>query len=245
MKNDKIRLECHIHTKYSKDSRLNKYFILMMCKLKKINALAITDHNTIDGAIQFLPFLKRHNIQTIIGEEIMTNQGEIIGLFLKENIAPYQSIEETIKKIKEQNGIVYLPHPYDEKRIKTVLKPKYQEIYINDIDLIEIHNGRNVEKKYDEKQLEISKKLGIRKIIGSDAHTFFELGRNYVELSSIKKENFLKEIEKANFYQKKCLKIAHQVTKVVRLIKMIEMGDLVGIQRIITNKCKRNKQGII
>ena len=96
-----IKAEFHIHTRYSKDSILNKYFILIMCKIKGIKLLAITDHNEIKGALKYSKFLKKHNIDVIIGEEIMTNCGEIIGLFLTKRIEPNLSVEETINLIKE------------------------------------------------------------------------------------------------------------------------------------------------
>ena len=114
----KIRAEFHTHTRYSKDSILNKFFILLMCKIKKIKLIAITDHNEVKGAIKYQKFLNKFNIDVIVGEEVMTDSGEIIGLFLKEKIQPLQSVDQTIQQIKKQNGIIYLPHPYDEKDTK-------------------------------------------------------------------------------------------------------------------------------
>ena len=113
----------HIHTKYSHDSLL--CFIPLYIKLKicKIDCVAVTEHNNILGALKFKEFCKKNNlnISVIVGEEIMTESGEIIGLFLSRNIPKGLSAEDTIRQIREQDGIVYIPHPYDEKRNKTVL----------------------------------------------------------------------------------------------------------------------------
>ena len=239
----KIRAEFHIHTNYSNDSILNNFFILLMCKIKKIKLLAITDHNEIKGALKYKEFLKKFNIDVIIGEEIMTNSGEIIGLFLTKKILPMQSIEETISKIKEQNGIIYLPHPYDEKRSKTVLNEVSQNKYKNDIDFIEIHNGRNIKKEFSKKQEQISQELKIDSIIGSDAHTFFELGRNYIEIDYSNLEEFQKNIKSiiknAKFNKKKCINLSHKITKFVKLLKIIKKGDFNELYRIIFKRCRK------
>lgn len=243
MQMEKVKAEFHVHTRYSKDSILNKYFILIMCILKKIKIIAITDHNEIEGAIRYLPFFKKYNIDVIVGEEIMTKDGEIIGLFLKEKINPNLTANETIKKIKEQEGIVYVPHPYDEKRNKTVLKTQVIIDNSKNIDFIEIHNGRNIKKEYDIRQRSIQEQTGISPIVGSDAHTFFELGRNYiyVEYNSIEcfKNNMKKIINIENFVERKCIGYSHYWTKMAKLIKMVERKDYNGIHRIIARKLKR------
>lgn len=233
----KIRAEFHTHTRYSKDSILNKYFILLMCKLKKIKVIAITDHNEIKGAIKYKRFLKRFNIDVIIGEEIMTKNGEIIGLFLNKKIEPGLSVKDTIKELQKQKAIIYVPHPYDEKRKKTVLD--YSELKKNKsfINCIEIYNGRNIKKEFSKKQEEIQQEMSLTPIIGSDAHTFFELGRNFIIIDYIGetnlKNNFEDIINNASFHKKKCLKVAHMITKIAKGIKMIEKGDLSELFRTI------------
>lgn len=239
----KIRAEFHIHTRFSKDSVLNKFFILLMCKIRKIKLIAITDHNEVKGALKYQKFLKKFGIYVIVGEEVMTDSGEIIGLFLNDKIEPFQSPEKTIEQIKKQNGIVYLPHPYDEKRYKTVLKEEKQIKLKDKIDFIEIHNGRNISDKYSEKQKSIQEKLNIMPIIGSDAHTFIEIGRNYIELEYTNIEDFRNNmkniIEKSKFHKKKCIKFVHTITKFARVIKMIEKGEFNELCRTIFKRCRK------
>ncbi len=238
----KIRAEFHVHTSFSQDSILNKFFMLFVLKIKKIKLIAITDHNEIKGAIKYQKILKKFNIDVIVGEEIMTDSGEIIGLFLNKKIDPLQTPEQTIEQIKAQNGVVYLPHPYDEKRHKTVLIEEKQIKLKDKFDFIEIHNGRNILGEYSEKQKKIQEKLGITPIIGSDSHTFFELGRNYVEIEYTNiwnfKNNMKSIIEKSNFHKKKCIKFSHTITKFVRVIKVIGKGEFNELYRIIFKRCR-------
>ena len=237
----KMRLEVHTHTKYSHDSLLNKWFYLIMLKIRKINAVAITDHNEIKGAIKFRNFLKKYNITVIVGEEIFTEKGEIIGLFLDSKIEPGLSVEETIIEIKKQGGIVYIPHPYDEKRYKTVLPESEISKYIESIDMIEIHNGRNSRKFFSEKQLLIANKYtNVHQVIGSDAHTFIELGRNYniiEEFTNV--EEFKRNLQNVTHVKKECIQLAHQITKIVRIIKLLREGKFREIYRIINRRIKK------
>lgn len=239
----KVRAEFHTHTRFSKDSILNKFFILLMCKIRKIKVIAITDHNEINGAIKYKKFLKKFGIDVIVGEEVMTNCGEIIGLFLNKKIEPLQTPEQTIKEIKNQKGIVYLPHPYDEKRYKTVLSKEKQIKLKKEFDFIEIHNGRNISEDYSRKQEEIQKELNVTPIIGSDAHTFIELGRNYAEIEykDIRdfQDNIHSVIENANFHKKKCIKFAHTLTKFARVITMIEKGEFNELHRVVFKRRRK------
>ena len=235
------KIEFHVHTKFSNDSILGLFFILMMCKFRKIDCLVITDHNEIDGAIKYKEKLLKYGIDVIVGEEIFTKDGEIIGLFLNKKIEPYLSAVDTVKRIRKQKGLVYIPHPYDEKRYKTVITQEALEKISKDIDFIEIHNGRNISEVFSNKQNEMADKYNLRKIVGSDAHTFYELGRNYCLVNSYEKAELISNIENAIFNKKKCIRLAHQNTKLARFIKIIGKGDFNELYRIINRKCKRKK----
>ena len=194
---EQYKLELHVHTKYSHDSYFTFWLLHLMCRLRKITHIAITEHNNIRGGIAFKEYCRKRGekINVIVGEEIMTNEGEIIGLFLEKEIESGLSPEETINKIKEQNGIVYVPHPYDEKRNKTVLTK----------DAIR----RNI-------------------ILGSDAHVWFDIGRNYIVtgIEPISVESFKLAIKDSVFLKKDYLKIAHCITKFDRVLKLFLKGDI-------------------
>lgn len=235
-----IRLETHCHTKYSKDSMLPFSLLYLKCRLCHIDWIAITEHNNILGALEFKRYCdkRKKSINVIIGEEIMTSQGEIIGLFLNEEIKSGLSCDETIDLIKKQNGIVYVPHPYDEKRSKTVLEEECIKNNAYRIDCIECYNGRNISESYGFKQNDIADKYGLTKVIGSDAHTIWEISRNYMAVDCIpdNPEHFKKAIENPYFHKKKCLKFSHNITKLVKLLKMITKGNFNEIYRIVNKR---------
>ncbi len=238
----KYKTEFHVHSRYSKDSILSFWIILAMAKIKKIDTIVITDHNEINGAVKYKDKFRKHNIEIMVGEEIFTNSGEIIGLNLKKRIEPNMTPEETIKEIRKQNGLVYIPHPYDEKRYKTVLTETEIEKNKDQIDFIEVHNGRNISENFDIIQNKIAEKYDLCKIIGSDAHTFFELGRNYILTENkITSNNILDNYNNVQFVSKKCIKFAHRWTRVARILTMLGKGDIHELFRIINRKCKRKK----
>ncbi|WP_288803430.1 PHP domain-containing protein [uncultured Dialister sp.] len=235
----------HLHTKYSHDSLMPFALLYRKCLKKGINYIAVTEHNNAEGALQFKRYCERHGnrLKVIIGEEIMTTEGEIIGLYLDHTIKPLQSPEQTVASIREQGGIVYVPHPYDLKRYKTVLKESAIRCLADQIDCIECHNGRNISKDFDRKQTEIAEKYGITKVIGADAHTIFEVGYNYMEtdrpLNSA--NDFKAALGEMKFHPRDCKKWCHQLTRVDRVVKMIQKGDLNGLCHVVLKKFKRRK----
>lgn len=233
------KVEFHVHTRYSKDSILTYFFLLIMCKIRKIDCIAITDHNEISGAIRYKQKLEKHNIEVIVGEEIFTADGEIIGLYLNEKISADLTVYDTVKKIREQGALVYVPHPYDKKRVKTVLKPEALQSIVDKIDLIEIHNGRNIKAEYSDFQKQIAEENKLVGVVGSDAHTFYELGRNYCLVSSTEKEQLVDSLKKGNFHIQQCIKLSHLNTKIARVIKMIGRRNFHELYRIINRKCKK------
>ena len=238
-----IRLETHCHTRYSKDSLLLHSLLYLKCRLCHIDAIAICEHNNIQGALKFKEYCykRKNKVFVIVGEEIMTSSGEIIGLYLNEAITAGLSCDETIDRIMSQGGVVYVPHPYDEKRSKTVLSEDCICSNSYRIDCIECYNGRNVEDYYSVKQTSIADKYSLVKVVGSDAHTLMEIGRNYMEVDSIPSNSseFKSVIQSCTFHTKPCIKLAHKVTKCAKLIKMIVKGNFNEIYRVINRKIKK------
>ncbi len=209
-----------MHTCTSKDSIFPLHLLLLKCKITKTNVVGITDHNAISGAAKAQAIFKKHGVRVIVGEEVMTRQGEIIGLFLSKAIPAGLTPEETIREIRAQNGIVWLPHPYDEKRYKTVLRPESRTACAAEFDAAECYNGRNNKSEYADKQSEIVKELGCISVVGSDAHTFFEVGRNYALMPDFDtQEEFVESLKLAQWKTKPCIGWIHFYTKIVRVLK--------------------------
>ena len=237
-----MRTEFHVHTCASKDSILTWPFILAAAKVRHIDCIAVTDHNEIKNALRYRKILSRFGIKVIPGEEVFSKEGEIIGLFLEKRIEPGLSPEETVKRIREQGGVTYVPHPYDEKRAKTVLKPDALSRISQDVDLIEMHNGRNISASFGIKQKKIADEYGIVKVVGSDAHTFYELGRNVCVCDDLNKDNIKDELTKATFIKKPCIPFSHKHTKVVKALKLLFGGKSDELRGIIRKRRKRKMQ---
>ncbi len=173
----------HVHTKYSYDSLLSPKKIVDFCNKQNIDYIFITDHETISGALEGIKYIEKNNIpiNIIIGIEIRTNIGDIIGIFIKEEIKS-KNYFKVIQEIKSQGGIVILPHPYIDHDL-------FQIHFLKDIDFIEIFNSRTTNNQ-DEYAMKLCKYLGTLGIYGSDAHTKSELLNCIISFDTI--ENFKK-----------------------------------------------------
>jgi predicted metal-dependent phosphoesterase TrpH len=218
MKNVMIKVDMHIHTSCSPDSLILIDNLLESCDYKGIDCVAVTDHDTAEGA------LRLHEIapsRIIVGEEIHTTSGEIIGLFLKETIRPWLSTMETIERIKDQGGLVFLPHPFDSLRGAVLDKHIRNEIY-ESIDIVEVYNSRNVFPWTNWKAAKFAAEKGILGGAGSDAHSRFELGRAHVVIEPFDSaDDFLLKLANAEIRGRKTPVILNFVSKIYKTIRGI------------------------
>jgi predicted metal-dependent phosphoesterase TrpH len=186
-----IRMDLHTHTLYSHDSLLKLEHYVEACVRKGINCVAVTDHNEIDGAKRLQ---KMAPFKVIIGEEIRTRDGEITGLFLKERIPPNLSAFETIRRIREQKGLVYIPHPF-ASGVFMRLKLNVLDAIVDEVDIVEGWNSRGILRADDEKAQAFAVRHRLPFAAGSDAHSRFEIGSAYVEMKDFKsKKEMIKNI---------------------------------------------------
>lgn len=176
----------------------------------------------------------------IPGEEIMTKEGEIIGLFLEKEIPPWLTPEATVEAINMQGGLAYIPHPYDTTRDKTVLPIHIISSLRESIHMMECHNGRNRSKYFSNMQDGICEQFGIHKVVGSDAHTFFEIGRNFAWIEPFQSpDEFMRNVLTAEYIKAPGISFAHAETKIVKALKMISKGNLYGLFRAIQKRCSK------
>ena len=180
-----FKADFHIHTEYSVDCDSPLRKIVDRCLELGINCIAIADHGTAEGALKIqdiAPFT------VIVAEEILTPYGEIMGMFLKESIPTHISIEEAISRIREQDGLVSLPHPFDTFR-GLKLDSASLESLARQADIIEVFNARSSFLRPTIKARTLARKLGLPEVAGSDAHTIGEIGNAYVEMPAFKGKN--------------------------------------------------------
>lgn len=171
-----VRVDFHVHSSASFDCKSEPERVAARCRLLGLAPVFLTDHDTIDGAVR----LQELGIgRVVVGEEVMTSEGELIGLFLARPVRSGLAPMEAALEIKGQGGLVYLEHPYDHSRRH--LSEAGIEAVAELIDIVEVFNGRSDEKA--NRQAEgLRATLGGAPGAGSDAHSLGEIGSVYVEM---------------------------------------------------------------
>jgi predicted metal-dependent phosphoesterase TrpH len=172
-----IRADFHNHTHYSPDSILSPRAFVREARRRGLTTAAITDHNTIRGA---LVARELADFPVIIGEEVKTTDGEILGLFLSEDVPRDLPASETIARIKHQGGIVGVPHPFDS--LRSALLEDVMLGLIDQIDFIEALNARMVFSAHNDKARTFARERGLPVSAGSDAHSAWEVARVSVRM---------------------------------------------------------------
>lgn len=213
-----IKVDMHVHTSCSSDSLIPLDKLLATCDHKGIDCVAVTDHNTAEGAIKLH---EQAPDRIIIGEEIRTTAGEIAGLFLQETIPAGLSPLETIEKIKEQGGLVYLTHPFDFMR-GSALEEKAREEIWEKVDIVEIFNSRNILRWSNWKAEKYAKQRNIPAGVGSDAHSKYELGMAYVIMEQFSSaDDFLANLSNSTARIRKTPITYNFVTKMYKVARGI------------------------
>jgi predicted metal-dependent phosphoesterase TrpH len=201
-----LKADLHIHTKYSMDCQTPLNAILKHCQELGINCIAIADHGTVEGALELQ---KIAPFKVIVSEEILTTEGEIMGMFLKETIPSGITPQEAVKRIREQEGLVNLQHPFEPVRGSS-LKEKAVFQILKDIDLVEVMNSRSPFPVSANKARAFAEKYNLPGIAGSDAHTINEIGNSYIEIPDFNtKEEFLKAVRQGKIHGKRSSLHAH------------------------------------
>jgi predicted metal-dependent phosphoesterase TrpH len=185
-----FRIEFHCHTIYSKDSLTPLFLLVETCRQKGIDRVVITDHNTISGA-QAAQALDPERV--IVGEEIMTTKGEILAAYVKDEVPPSLSPEETIKRLHDQGAFISVSHPFDAWRKGGWKEPDLMEI-IPFVDAIEVYNSRCMLPSFNDRALDFAHRYNLAGTVGSDAHVAFELGRSVLMLEPFQNPDELRKV---------------------------------------------------
>jgi len=211
---DSLRLDLHIHTEVSRDALITLDDVCRWVVRRGLDGVAITDHNHIEGA---LALAERAAFRVIIGEEIRTTRGEIIGLFLQEWIPPDLSPRETLARIHDQGAIAYVPHPLDRSRNSAMGKETLLEV-IDAVDAIEGLNARTTYQADNERAQAIARDHGLPIGAGSDAHLPFEIGQAFVEMPAFADgQEFLKALSQATLQGGLSSPLVHMGSTVAKL----------------------------
>jgi hypothetical protein len=176
-----ILCDLHLHTSWSHDCAIDVTDLLDHAEAIGLGAIAVTDHNVFGGAQEAVRLAEGRPLTVIPGEEVKTDgQGEVIGLFLTEEIPRGMSFQDTIAAIREQDGIVYVPHPFD--RMHTIPDPATLHRHLADIDVLETYNARLLFEADNDEAARFARKYNLVAGAGSDAHVLQGLGTGLVRL---------------------------------------------------------------
>jgi predicted metal-dependent phosphoesterase TrpH len=166
---DWILADLHLHTSWSADCSVDVEDLLEHAENAGLGAIAVTDHNVFGGALEAVELARGRDLIVIPGEEVKTDgQGEVIGLFLSEEIPRGMSFADTVAAIKGQDGLVYVPHPFD--RMHSIPSPATLHRHLGDIDVFEVYNARLLFEAYNDEALRFAHKYNLTMGAGSDAH---------------------------------------------------------------------------
>jgi predicted metal-dependent phosphoesterase TrpH len=192
-----IVCDLHTHTSWSHDCIVEPGELVEHAEREGLGAIAVTDHNEFGGALEAVEAAEDVDLTVIPGEEVKTaGQGEVIGLFLTEHIPRGLSFEDTIAAIREQGGLVYLPHPFD--RMHAIPDAATLHRHLADIDVFEVYNARLLFEQYNEEALRFARKYNLTMGAGSDAHVLQGLGTGGLRMRAFRDpEEFLVSLRTA------------------------------------------------
>ena len=174
-----VRVDLHTHTMWGGDSTTTPEEFAAAVETSGLDVVCITDHNAIEGAQELRD---RLTCRVIIGEELRTAAGEIIGLFLTERVPMGISHLDAAKAIRDQGGVVYIPHPFDPLRRNLSEAALYELAEADLIDAVEVLNAKTSLTSLNRRAVEFAAEFGIVGGAGSDGHVPDALGAAYAEM---------------------------------------------------------------
>jgi predicted metal-dependent phosphoesterase TrpH len=196
-----ILADLHMHTEHSHDCAVPVPDLLDHAESIGLGAIAITDHNVFSGAEEAVDLARDRALTVIPGEEVKTDAGEVIGLFLSEEIPRGMSWVDTIAAIREQGGVVYLPHPFD--RLHTIPDAGTLHRHLGEIDVFEVYNARLLFEAFNDEAMRFARKYNLTMGAGSDAHVLQGVGTGLVRLRAFETaEEFLISLRSAEIVRR-------------------------------------------
>src|SRR3989338_8396063 len=197
-----MKADLHNHTKYSNDGLTAPITFVKTAKKKGLDAIAITDHNSIRAWPELAKLSKHYGVEIIFGEEIMVFEekkcvGEIIGLFLTDYITPSDP-KTVIDTIRAQGGLSIIAHPFDSKRKQF----KSLEEFARKVDAVEEFNSRCILNQMNKKAKHFVSDRGLIGTVGSDSHTPPEIANSYIDSPATSSDELKKDIQKGRFTTK-------------------------------------------
>lgn len=211
----RMRVDMHIHTRLSFDCRSDPEAVVGRAVEAGLSRICITDHNELEAALELA---ERHPDRVIPGEEVKTAEGvDVSGLFLKEWIPKGTPARETCERIREQGGLVYVPHPFaGGKGGGGRILPEIEDL----VDVVEGFNARLHDAALNRRAVEWATARGLPLGAGSDAHTLREIGNGWVELPAFEndRDSLLAALRRGAVHGREASRLVHVASTVAKLL---------------------------
>ncbi|MDE3112771.1 MAG: PHP domain-containing protein [Chloroflexota bacterium] len=175
----RVKVDMHMHSERSPDSRLPVAAQARRIREAGLDVACATDHNTIEGGLRLRELAD--GFRVIVGAEILSRDGEIVGLFLERDVPRGLSAEETIERIRDQGGAVIVPHPFSRNRLNHIRRESLERVHAR-VDAIEIFNAREAFTSDNLRAAGFAAEHGLAGAVGSDSHRASEIGAAWLEM---------------------------------------------------------------
>jgi predicted metal-dependent phosphoesterase TrpH len=176
----RVRVDCHLHTVHSGDAVTTVERLAARVREERLDVVCVTDHHTLAGAHEALA--REIGARVVVGEEIRTHAGEIIGLFLTERVPYVLPLEEAAGRVRAQGGLVYAPHPFDASRTSLGAEGLERLRAMGALDVVEVFNAKIADEEDNRRAARFAAGHGLPGAAGSDAHDPHGVGAAYVEM---------------------------------------------------------------
>ena len=196
----------HIHTRFSRDSILGEERFIRLALQRGLTHVAVTNHNNVEGALAVRDKARElgvdQELTVILGEEVSTADGEVVGLFLERTIPRGLSADETADAIHQQGGLVSIPHPFDPFRPSHIREePLLGLLEAGKVDMIEVFNSRVTFQRHNLEAAELAARYGVPGIAASDSHSSFEIAMSFNALPTFDTADELRAALPVNEWQ--------------------------------------------
>jgi len=188
----------HNHNRFSRDSILSEDKFIRVALERGLTHVAVTNHNNVEGAIAVRDRAAElgvdEQLTVILGEEVSTSDGEVVGIFLERTIPRGLTAEQTADEIHAQGGLVSIPHPFDPLRASHIRRVPLEGLAAaGKIDMIEVFNSRVTFARHNQQAAEFAARHGIPGIACSDTHSAFEVAMSFNALPAFATADELRE----------------------------------------------------
>jgi predicted metal-dependent phosphoesterase TrpH len=216
-----LRADLHSHTHFSRDGFTTPERFVRRCIDRDLHCVAVSDHNNLEGALEVA---KIAPFRVILSEEIKSSEGEIIGWFLRDPVPKGLTPEDTVRAIREQGGLVCVPHPFDRLR-RSPLKTSALLRILPEVDAVEAFNARTTFKRDNARSAVFAREHGKVASAGSDAHWHPELGGTYVEMPDFDgPHDFLEALRAGRIHGEIANPLVHLVSTLAKIRFRLGMG---------------------